>query len=137
MALTAVLEFGNNDVERYTKRYMIADYSFLFDRSYSELAPTGASRCRQIEVTVIAPGKEDLSLVEWFDTQDSLSGRIMVSLVTGSSLETADSQVVYFDDAKCVRMSELYDIEISRRRLLKLVIGAERIKIDGVTFRQI
>jgi hypothetical protein len=62
MALTAVLEFGNNDVERYTKRYMIADYSFLFDRSYSELAPKGASRCRQIEVTVIAPGKEDLSL---------------------------------------------------------------------------
>ena len=80
MALTAVLEFGDNNIRRYSKQFMVADCRFVFDRSYNDFCPEGDTRCERMELFVVAPGKEDLTLFEWFADQSVLDGRITISL---------------------------------------------------------
>ena len=137
MALLAVLEFGDNSLKRYSKQYLVADSRFLFARPYNGFFPEGATRCERVEVTVVAPGRDDLSLFEWFSGQDVMSGRIIVSLSNDGKLNEDDAQVLYFEEAKCFSLSEVYDIDNSRRRLLKLAIGAEKMEIDDVIINRI
>lgn len=133
MALTAVLEFGDNNIRRYSKQFMVADCRFVFDRSYNDFCPEGDTRCDRMELFVVAPGKEDLTLFEWFANQSVLDGRVTISLgaTNDSSL---DSQEIIFEEAVCFALSEMYDINSSMRRLLKLSILANKICIDDVCF---
>ena len=137
MALTAVLEFGDNNIKRYSKQYLVSDCRFVFARANNGFSPEGDTRCERVEVTVVAPGKEDLGLIEWFSSQEVQNGRIVISLTNDLRDNDTDTQVLYFEEAKCFSFSEYYDINISRRRLLKLAISAERMEIDGVTLQQI
>ena len=54
MALLAVLEFGDNSIQRYSKQYLVSDCRFVFDRNHNAFSPEGAARCNQIEVVVVA-----------------------------------------------------------------------------------
>jgi hypothetical protein len=137
MALTAVLEFGDNSIKRYSKQYMVSDCRLLFARPFNGFSPEGAARCERVEVTVVAPGKDDLGLIEWFSTQGVQNGRLVISLTNELKDNESDSQILYFEEAKCFSLSEYYDINVSRRRLLKLAIGAETLEIDGVTLNRI
>lgn len=137
MALTAVLEFGDNSIKRYSKQYMVSDCRLLFARPFNGFSPEGAARCERVEVTVVAPGKDDLGLIEWFSTQGVQNGRLVISLTNEFKDNESDSQILYFEEAKCFSLSEYYDINVSRRRLLKLAIGAETLEIDGVTLNRI
>ena len=134
MALTAVLEFGDNNIKRYSKQFLVADCRFVFDRFYNDFCPESETRCEQMELFVVAPGKEDLTLFEWFTGQETREGRVIISL-GGSGDNSLDSQEVLFEDAVCFSLSELYDIESSRRRLLKMRIAANLINIDNVCFK--
>jgi hypothetical protein len=133
MALTAVLEFGDNNIRRYSKQFMVADCRFVFDRSYNDFCPEGDTRCERMELFVVAPGKDDLTLFEWFADQSVLDGRITISLGATSD-NSLDSQEIVFEEAVCFALSEMYDIESSMRRLLKLSILARKICIDDVCF---
>ena len=137
MALTAVLEFGDNSIKRYSKQYMVSDCRLLFARPFNGFSPEGAARCERVEVTVVAPGKDDLGLIEWFSTQGVQNGRLVISLTNELKDNESDSQILSFEEAKCFSLSEYYDINVSRRRLLKLAIGAETLEIDGVTLNRI
>ena len=137
MALTAVLEFGDNSIKRYSKQYLVSDCRLVFNRSYNSFCPAGAARCERLEVVVVAPGKNDLGLIEWFSTQGVQSGRIVISLTNEIKDNDSDSQILYFEEAKCFSFSECYDVNVSRRRLLKLAISAETMEIDGVTINRI
>jgi hypothetical protein len=137
MALTAVLEFGDNSIKRYSKQYIVSDCRLLFARPFNGFSPEGAARCERVEVTVVAPGKDDLGLIEWFSTQGVQNGRLVISLTNELKDNESDSQILYFEEAKCFSLSVYYDINISRRRLLKLAIGAETLEIDGVTLNRI
>lgn len=132
MALTSTLEFGDNSIRHYHKQYLIADCRLLFARPYNGFMPEGAARCERVEVTVVAPGKDDLGLMEWFDSQSVQNGRIVIRQTSESGDNESDVQTIYFEEAKCFSLSEMYDIDVSRRRLLKLAIGAESLDIDGV-----
>lgn len=136
MALTAVLEFGDNSIKRYSKQYLVADCQLVFDRPHNAYSPGGAARCERIELEVIAPGKEDLGLFDWYASQSVQNGRLIISLM-GNSLNTADSQILYFEEAKCFSLSEYYDINSSRRRTLKLSICAEEINVEDVQFKSL
>ena len=94
-------------------------------------------RCERVEVTVIAPGKDDLGLIEWFSSQGVQNGRIVISLTNDPNGNDSDTQILYFEEAKCFSLSEFYDINVSRRRLMKLAISAETMEIDGVTLNRI
>lgn len=133
MALTAVLEFGDNNIRRYSKQFMVADCRFVFDRSYNDFCPEGDTRCERMELFVVAPGKDDLTLFEWFADQSVLDGRVTISLGATSD-NSLDSQEIVFEEAVCFALSEMYDIESSMRRLLKLSILASKICIDDVCF---
>jgi len=133
MALTAVLEFGDNSIKRYSKRYLVTDCRLLFARPFNGFSPEGSARCERVEVKVIAPGKDDHSLIEWFSSQTVQNGRLVISLTNEGGQLDADTQVLYFEDAVCFSLSEFYDINSSRRRLLKLAISAQTLEIDGVS----
>ena len=133
MALTAVLEFGDNNIRRYSKQFMVADCRFVFDRSYNDFCPEGDTRCDRMELFVVAPGKEDLTLFEWFADQSVLDGRITIGLGATND-NSLDSQEIVFEEAVCFALSEMYDIDSSMRRLLKLSILAKKICIDDVCF---
>ena len=133
MALTAVLEFGDNNIRRYSKQFMVADCRFVFDRSYNDFCPEGDTRCERMELFVVAPGKDDLTLFEWFADQSVLDGRVTISLGATSD-NSLDSQEIVFEEAVCFALSEMYDIDSSMRRLLKLSILAKKICIDDVCF---
>jgi hypothetical protein len=136
MALVAILEFGDNGIKRYSKQYLVSDCRLLFSRAFNGYSPEGGARCERVEVTVVAPGKEDHSLIEWFSSQDVMSGRLVISLTNEFRDNDSDTQTLYFEDAKCFCLSECYDIKVSCRRLLKLAITAETIKIDNVTVQR-
>ena len=133
MALTAVLEFGDNSIKRYSKRYLVTDCRLLFARPFNGFSPEGSARCERVEVKVIAPGKDDHSLIEWFSSQTVQNGRLVISLTYEGGQSDPDTQVLYFEDAVCFSLSEFYDINSSRRRLLKLAISAQTLEIDGVS----
>lgn len=134
MALTATLEFGDNNIKRYSKKYLVSDCRFVFSKPYNEFRPNGNTRCECLEVVVVAPGKDDLNLFEWFSTQGVQNGRIVISLSTNDQNEPEDSHTIHFDDAQCFSLSETYDIDKQRRRLLTLGIIAESIVIDEAFF---
>ncbi len=134
MALTAVLEFGDNNIRRYSKQYLVADCNLVCERSYNEFRPNSMARCERVEVCVVAPGREDLNLFEWYSSQGEQSGRIVISLSTTGRQDVPEEQIIYFEDAKCFSLSEYYDIEVSKRRLLKLSIMAETITVDDINF---
>ena len=102
MALTAVLEFGDNSIKRYSKQYLVSDCRLLFARPFNGFSPEGAARCERVEVTVVAPGKDDLGLVEWFSTQGVQNGRIIISLTNEVKADDADAQILYFEGANVI-----------------------------------
>ena len=135
MALTAVLEFGDNSIRRYTKQYLLSDCRFVFDRPYNAFSPERPAHCERIEVVVIAPGKSDLGLFQWFSEQENREGRIAISLISDVAQNETEPQVVYFENARCLSLSEMYDIDNSSRRLIKLAIVADSIEIEDVEFK--
>ena len=136
MALTAVLEFGDNSIKRYSKQYLVADCRMVFNRPYNAFSPQGIARCERIELSLVAPGKEDLGLFEWYTNQSLHDGRLIITM-SGGMQETPDTQTLYFENARCFSLSERYDINTSHRRVVILAIGAEKLEIDEVTFERI
>ena len=55
MALLAALEFGDNNIGRYSKSYLVSDCRFVFNRPYNSYRPEGMARCERLELEVIAP----------------------------------------------------------------------------------
>ena len=117
--------------------FQIVDCRFVFSRPYNSYRPEGMARCERLELDVVAPGKNDLNLFEWYDSQGVQSGRIVISLAAEAKLDEKDAQIIYFEDAKCFSLSENYDISTSRRRNLLLAIEAETITVDDVVFQHL
>ena len=137
MALLAALEFGDNNIGRYSKSYLVSDCRFVFKRPFNSYRPEGVARCERLELDVIAPGKNDLNLFDWYDKQGVQSGRIVISLAAEAKLDEKDAQVILFENAKCFSLSESYDINSSRRRNLRLAIEAETITVDTIVFQHL
>ena len=137
MALLAALEFGDNNIGRYSKSYLVSDCRFVFKRPFNSYRPEGVARCERLELDVIAPGKNDLNLFDWYDKQGVQSGRIIISLAAEAKLDEKDAQVILFENAKCFSLSESYDINSSRRRNLRLALEAETITVDTIVFQHL
>ena len=65
MAYSAVLEFGDNSSQRYSKQFLLANFRLVLNRAY-KVVPTGAVRCERLELVVVAPDKTNLALFDWF-----------------------------------------------------------------------
>jgi hypothetical protein len=137
MALIAVLEFGNNNIGRYHKQYLVSDCHFVHKRSYNRFGPEAPVRSELLEVSVICPGRDDLNLYEWYDSMELQEGRVVIKTNTVSSSDYTSEHIVYFENARCFSLSESYDIDVSRRRILTLGIEAETVKIDDVEIKRV
>ena len=134
MALIASLQLGDNDNKRYTKEYLVSRVRCHVVRPHNSFYADGKARCERLELTVIAPGKEDLTLVEWYISQSAMSGRVVIALSNEAKLGVDDTKEILFDDGICFRLAENYDIEAGRRTMI-LSITTQSLTIDNVKFK--
>ena len=66
MALTARLQFGDNSTKTYPKEFLVENCRCHFSRHYDLAYPDTDARCERVELTVVAPGKDDLTLYDWY-----------------------------------------------------------------------
>lgn len=64
MALTAIIQFGNNTVKRYFKEYLVTDCHIVHRRNYNKFCPEGNGACERLEVSVVCPGRDDLDCTD-------------------------------------------------------------------------
>ena len=134
MALLASLQLGDNDNKRYTKEYLVTEVKCHLVRPHNLYYADSKPRCERLELTVIAPGKEDLTLVDWYINQTSMSGRVVVSLSNEAKLGVGDTKEILFEDGMCFRLAESYDIDAGRRTMILSVI-TDSLTIDNVEFK--
>ncbi len=134
MALSAKLQFGNNQIGLYSKTYDVVECKCHFNRHHNFNRPDANAVCDRMELTVVAPGREDLNLYEWYIDQTSQSGKITFDLVTASGNGSQATKVIKFEDATCFSIAENYDIGKHCRRQLILEIIAEKISVENVEF---
>lgn len=129
--MLASLQFGDNGAHLYSREYLVVECNCHFSRRYNHFRPESIARCDKITIKVVAPGKDDLSLFEWYANGDILSGRLVFNLAVKGNDETKE---ILFEDAHCLSLAEKYDIGVSEQRLLTLEIVSERIIVDSVEF---
>lgn len=135
MALSATLHFGNNQVGLYSRSYAVVECKYRFNRHHNFYHPDTDARCDKVTLTLIAPGKDDLNLYEWYIDQSCQSGKISFDLTTATGESASVTKELFFEDAVCFSIAETYDIDIQRRRLLTLEIVADHIEVENVAFK--
>lgn len=135
MALTAKLQFGDNSFRRYSREYMVTDFKCFVSRGHNNARPDGVPRCDRMELTVVAPGKEDLNLYEWYVGRSCMSGRILIEMSAPAQNQAPQWKEVLFENAACYALSEEYNIDVNQRRCLHLRLSVEELTLDSVLFK--
>lgn len=133
MAIFAKLQFGDNYCRQYSSEYPVLWCKCHFYRQYNHIRPEEPARCEKITIKVVAPGKDDLSLYDWYASDYVLSGRLVFDMAMRNAVDDETKEIL-FEDAHCLSLSEKYDIDSEERRLLTLEIVSEKIVIDAVEF---
>lgn len=135
MNILAHLQFGDNVSALYHKDYLVVGCHTHLMRGYNAYHPNTTPTCESFEVTVVAPGKEDLELHEWFFKNSSRSGRLLFELMdVRTDQEGEMKRAFYFDSAQCFSLREHYDLKERSQRLLTLRISAKTFRVDHVLF---
>ena len=137
MSLLKKIQIGDNRSGRYTKEYLLSDFKCHTHRLHNEYRPDSDKYCDSIDVTIIAPGRDDMQLYDWFIHQSTMSGRLLIQLPPGPNQSEPDTQEILFEEARCFSFEEEYHINRSRRRLLRLQFVAEQVNINDVIFKRI
>ena len=134
MALIASLQLGDNDNRIYPKQYLVNKVRCHLIRPHNLYYADSEPRCERLELTVIAPGMEDLTLMDWYVNQEPMSGRVVISLSNEAKLGMDDSKEILFEDGVCYCLAENYDIDVGRRTIT-LSIAINTLTIDNVKFK--
>ena len=135
MALMARLQFGDNTEGKYSVEYLVMDCHIQCSRHHDHFRPDTDARCEKVELVVVAPGREDLNLYEWYIQNSTMSGRIVFDLqsLTADAVE----KVILFEEAYCYAIEEEYHIDAQKRRSLRLLLVAEKLIINDTTFQNL
>lgn len=120
MEAIAHLQFGDNYTSNYNKTYNVVKCFAHFTKGFSSRNVSTDAYCESIEVTVVAPNKDDLELQEWFLSGTSRTGRLNFQLMDVATNGSFTGRSIEFDDAQCFRLKEYYDIHESNQLLLTL-----------------
>ena len=135
MNIIAHLQFGDNVTGIYNKEYLVVRYHTHIARSHNSYHPDSLPRCDSVEVTVIAPGKEDLELHEWYFSNEYRTGRIVLELKElGTSGDNENTHTMTYDEAQCIALEENYDIGVNSLRTLTLKIGMANFAVNDTEF---
>ena len=137
MSLLKKFQIGDNHSGRYTKEYLLSDFKCHTHRLHNEYRPDSDKYCDSIDVTIIAPGRDDMQLYDWFIHQSTLSGRLLIQLPPKLNQSEPDIQEIFFEEANCFSFEEEYHNNRNRRRLLHLQFVAEQVNINDVIFKRI
>lgn len=137
MALSKLLQFGENWNRKYNKTYLLYDYKCHSLREHNEYRPSSNKTCDRLDLTVVAPGREDMDLYDWFVKGDTYSGRIIIELPPTSQQGIAETKEILFEGASCFALEEDYHANKQRLRVLKLSLVADEISIENVKFKRI
>ncbi len=131
MSLTATLAFGNN--QNSSKTYLLTDFKCRVGRPHNNERPDGNPLCDSLELTVVAPDENDLTLYEWFESQSCMSGHVLFTLPGTSGFN--NTKKVEFEDAVCFAMSEEYHIDLKQRRTLHLSVVTGALTIENISVK--
>lgn len=137
MSLLKKFQIGDNHAGRYTKEYLLSDFKCHTHRLHNEYRPDSDKYCDSIDVTIIAPGRDDMQLYDWFIHQSTLSGRLLIQLPPKLNQSEPDIQEIFFEEARCFSFEEEYHINRNQRRMLRLRFVAENVNINDVIFKRI
>lgn len=136
MSLIKKLQIGDNHAHRYTKEYLLTDFKCRTHRLHDEYRPGADKYCDYLEATVIAPGREDMQMYEWFIRRSTLCGRLLFQLPPKPNQSEPDCQEIFFEEAQCFSFEETYHSNLNQRRMLRLQFVAEQVIINGITFNR-
>lgn len=136
MSLLKKLQIGNNALGKYTTEYLLKDYKCHTCREHNEFRPSADKYCERIDLMVVAPGRENVHLYNWFINQSAETGRILIELPPNSDREVEKRKEVRFENAIIYSLEEEFHFNTDRVRTLKVSIVAETVTIDGVNFNQ-
>ena len=135
MNILAHLQFGDNRSAHYHQEYLVVGCRTHLMRRYGTYRPESAPGFDSLEVTLIAPGKEDLSLYEWYFNNTMRNGRLCFDLLDVRTQGDDEVQRVYaFEGAQCYALSERDDLHNRSQRLLTLKLTAKLFTVDQVAF---
>lgn len=137
MKFQASLQFGDNMVGYYAQQYGVVNFKSHFNREYDGFQPSAHAYCEHIEISVIAPGKQDLNLYEWYVSGGVLNGRIVFDATLGANADQDETRCLYFEEAHCYSISEHYDIDVPTRRILVIEFDAQIINYSNQTFKHL
>lgn len=134
MAFSSFIQFGNNDIAKYSRQYQLKYVNCHFKRDTANgLRPTTDAVCESVNMGVIVPGKDDRFLFDWYISGEPQTGRIIMEV----SDPLKDNEEVYkeilFEDGMCFSMGEEYELD-NTRRTLKLGFMAAAITISDIKF---
>ena len=110
--------------------YLVVDFRFHYERSHDGYRPISSPTCERMLITIIAPQADDFLFYEWFINQDVLSGHLAYELPVTTRNAYPEERTIGFVEAKCLAISEHYDIRQNSRRLLTLEVIPEQVQID-------
>lgn len=134
MNLLSKLQFGDNKTGLYNMTYLVVKCNFGVKRIYDSYTPNNTITCRDIEVTIVAPEDEDISIFSWYLKNEKRNGRVTFEILDLKHSGETQIRSLQFEDAQCVSIKEKYDIALKKRRQLTLVFTAFRIKIEDNVF---
>lgn len=138
MALSAKIQFGDNDLALYSSEYQLSACKTHFNRHHTSYYPDAEAKCQDVELTIVASNRYDLNIQEWYINKSALSGRIVfdISSVTDDAHGSTPARIIEFEDAECYSIAEEYTIREKRRREYKLLVTARKFKIGDTVFER-
>lgn len=133
MPLIGHLQFGDNNFQRYTHEYLIRDIKCTIIRNHNSLHPVENPKCDNIELSIFSTGNDDFMIQDWFINNTSETGRILIGESSPSDIEEVQWKQIYFEDAYCFELKEVFNIDEVRRTLI-VRFTASNIIIDNVKF---
>ena len=130
MALSSVIQFGDNELKKYSREYLLADLSCHFSRKDNMMRPTTDAICESLIINVIIPEKHDRFLYEWFINNVSNNGRILVEISDPLKDNEQVWKEILFEDAVCYSIKEYYNIDTTRRALQMGLVATKFIFSD-------
>ena len=134
MSLSATLQIGDNNIGVYERQYKVVRCQYKFSRGYNFRMPDTTSRNKSISISIVATGKDDLSLYDWYINRTLLNGRILFDL-SGQAMFEDSPKVLSFEGALCFSLSESYHIDQENRRLIHIEITTEETTVDNIRFK--
>jgi len=137
MNIITHIQFGNDFMGHYSHETLVTELHTRFGRQFNAFHPSSQPDCLSLDVSLVAPGKDNLFFYEWYINNRVVSGRIKYQLMDLTSKgENISERYIYFNDAQCYYIGERYDINDKSLRILDLKLRTTRCTIDDVEYGQ-